>query len=335
MTNKRWIAITLAVVVFIVSFIVPSTLQLLIPQEETAGLFQELMDESSRITVLEDGMPDSRIALVEVEGAIMQQEASPLSTVTYNHSKILADLEAMKTDDTIEALIIRINSPGGNVYESAELTDKILELKETRDIPVYTVMENMAASGGYYVATPSDKIYAHEETLTGSIGVIIQGLNTSELFDNLGIKDQTIKSGDLKDMGSTVRESNEEEIAIIQKLVDNSYERFVDVVEAGRPLNREEVYSLADGRLYDGEQALENRLVDALGYFDDALLDLRETYSLEDAQLVTFTTGEFDWSSFPFFNVNVPEHYSDKEDIFQDLSKSGETPQMLYLYRGL
>lgn len=335
MTSKRWIAVGLATLIFIVSFIIPSTAQLFMTQEEeeTTSFFQDLMNEAGKVTVLEEGRADSRIALVEVDGVIMDQEVSPFATASYNHQKILTDLEAMKTDETVNALIVRVNSPGGGVYESAELTDKILEVKEARDIPVYTVMESMAASGGYYIAAPSEKIFAQAETITGSIGVIMQGFNVSELMDKVGIEDQTIKSGDLKDMGSTTRESNEEELAVMQELVNNMYERFVDTVESGRPLSREEIYSLADGRIYDGVQALEHGLVDELGYFDDALQDLREEYSLEDAQLVSFGAGEFDWLSNPFFNVKGL--MSKQESILPDVNDYGELPEILYLYRGL
>lgn len=337
MTNKRWIAVGLATLMFMISFIIPSVAQLLMTQEqdeeETTGFFQELMGETGGVTVIEKGRSDSRIALIEVDGVIMDQPSSPFSTDTYNHQKILNNLEDMKTDETIDALIIRVNSPGGGVYESAELTDKILEVKKARSIPVYTVMESIAASGGYYIAAPSDKIFAQSETITGSIGVIMQGFNVSGLLDKVGIEDQTIKSGDLKDMGSPTRESNEEELAVMQTLVDNMYERFIDNVESGRSLSREEIYKLADGRIYDGKQALENGLVDKLGYFDEALSDLRKTHSLEKSQLVSFGDSQFDWLNDSFFNMK--ERFSKQESIIPDKNNYGKTPEMLYLYRGL
>lgn len=336
MTNKRWLAVGMAMIVFIVSFIVPTIGRSLLVQEEekeAVSFLNELMSEKSTETVLEDGVLDSRIAVVDIEGVILDQPSSAFATASYNHQKILADLEAMKTDDTIDALILRVNSPGGGVYESAELTDKILEVKEERAIPVYTVMESMAASGGYYIAAPSDKIFAQAETITGSIGVIMQGFNVSEFLDKVGIEDRTIKSGALKDMGSTTRENNPEELEVMQGLVDNMYERFVDTVEAGRTLSREEIYTLADGRIYDGAQAVEKGLVDELGYFDEALMDLRETHGLQDAQLIRFDLTEFDWLSRSLFNFQglFPEQSSPLPDINQN----EESPQIMYLYRGL
>lgn len=333
MTKKRWIAVGLASLVFILSFIIPNAAKLLTTQnktEETSSFFQAIKNEAGKVTVLEEGDPNSRIALLEVEGVIQDIEASPFATESYNHQKLLTDLEAMKTDETVKALIIRVNSPGGGVYESAELRDKILEVKEIRDIPIYTVMENMATSGGYYIAAPSDKIFAQTETTTGSIGVIMQGFNVSELLDKVGIESQTIKSGELKGMGSSTNESSEEEIAVFQEIVDNAYERFVDVVEEGRSLSREEIYTLADGRIYDGQQALENGLVDEIGYFDDALADLRENYTLKDAQLVSFGANKFDWLNNSFFNAKGL--FSNQEPILPGMNDLGKTPELFYLY---
>lgn len=336
MTNKRWIAVGLAMIVFVVSLIVPAVGKIFINQDEKeeTSFLNELLNESTTTTrVIEDGNPGSRIAVIDVDGVIMSQATSPFEIAGYNHQKILADLEGIKTDETIKAIILRVNSPGGGVYESAELTDKINEVKKERDIPVYTVMENMAASGGYYIAANSEKIYAQTETITGSIGVIMQGFNVSELLDKLGIEDRTIKSGDFKDLGSMTRENNSEELAIMQGLVDNMYERFVDTVEAGRELSRDEIYKLADGRIYDGAQALENGLVDELGYFDDALVDLRKSYSLEDSQLIIFEESALNWLSNPLFNFQglFPKERSPLPDI----NTNEEAPQIMYIYKGV
>lgn len=336
MTKKRWVAIGLSIIVFVISLVIPAignSLKAEDPEENKGNMVRDFYNDARSVTVIENGDPASRIAVLDIEGTIVDQEVSPLATVGYNHQKLLGDLEAMKTDDTIKAIILRINSPGGGVYESAELTDKIEEVKEARDIPVYTVMENMAASGGYYIAAHSEKIFAQTETITGSIGVIMQGFNVSELLDKLGIEDMTIKSGDLKDLGSITRESTSEELAVLQELVDNMYERFVDTVESGRDLSREEIYALADGRIYDGEQALENGLVDELGYFDNALLDLRNTHSLENAQVISFQRNDLDW--FNNFFVNFKGLMPKQNLALPDISTHEEAPQFMYVYRGL
>ena len=335
MTNKRWIAVGLAMIVFVVSLVIPSMGKMFMAEDEKeeTSFLQEFLNQSTSTVVIEDGNPGSRIALVDVDGVIMNQGASPFEMPGYNHEKILANLEGIKTDETIKAIVLRVNSPGGGVYESAELADKIIEVKKERDIPVYTVMENMAASGGYYIAANSEKIYAQAETITGSIGVIMQGFNVSQLLDKLGIEDTTIKSGDFKDLGSMTRENSSEELAIMQSLVDNMYERFIDTVEVGRKLSRDEIYKLADGRIYDGSQAVENGLVDELGYFDDALIDLRKSYSLEDSQLIIFEESGLDWLSNPF--INIQGLLQKQRSPLPDININEDTPQLMYIYKGV
>lgn len=336
MTNKRWLAIGLAIIVLIVSLIIPQIGELIVEDDEDEtdrGFFNSFLEEATSVTVLEEGDSTSRIAVLDVKGEIIDQEATPFAATGYNHQKLLGDLEHIKNDESIEAIVLRIDSPGGGVYASAELTDKINAVKEARDIPVYTVMESMAASGGYYIAANSEKIFAQRETITGSIGVIMQGFNISELLDKLGIEDMTIKSGDLKDLGSATRETTSEELAVLQELVDNMYERFVDTVESGRDLTREEVYALADGRIYDGTQAVENGLVDELGYFNDAIDDLQESYDLENAQVIRYEVDEMDWfSQFMFsFEGLLPKQTSPLSEI----DTNEEAPQFMYMYRGL
>jgi len=335
MTNKRWIAVGMATIIFVVSIIIPATAKLFIVKDEKKGssFLKEFLNESTSITVLEEGSSSRRIVVLDVQGEIIDQEASPFSVAGYNHQKILANLEEIKSDETIKALILRVNSPGGGVYESAELTNKIIEVKEARDIPVYTVMGSMAASGGYYIAANSEKIYAQAETITGSIGVIMQGFNISGLLDKLGIEDTTIKSGDLKDLGSMSRKNTPKELAVMQGLVDNMYERFIDIVESGRELSRDEIYTLADGRIYDGVQALENGLIDELGYFKDALMDLRESYSLEDAQVIRFEENSLDRFSNLFlgFEGLLPKQTSP----LPAMDTNEKAPQMMYIYKGV
>lgn len=335
MTTKRWLAIGLAIAIFAGSQIVRSAVKLFAPQDEevTRNLLNDFLNDATGVTVLEDGDFTQRIAVLDISGGIIDQAASPFAVDGYNHQKILADLEQIKADETIKAIILRVNSPGGGVYESAELTDSIVEVQEERGIPVYTVMENMAASGGYYVAANSEKIFAQTETITGSIGVIMQGFNISELLEKLGIEDMTIKSGSLKDLGSANRENTPEELAVLQDLVDNMYERFIDTVESGRDLSRDEVYALADGRIYDGAQAVENGLVDELGYFDDALIDLKESYDLTNAQVISYNANELDWLNSFLFKIQaiMPNQTSPLPEI----NTKDEAPQFMYMYRGL
>ena len=142
----------------------------------------------------------------------------------------------------------------------------------------------LAASGGYYISAQADKIFATEETVTGSIGVIMSGLNYSGLLEKLGVEDTTVKSGALKDMGSGTRPETKEEEAVLQAYIDSAYSRFVAIVSEGRNKSEEEVKKIADGRIYDGVQAKEVGLVDELGFPEDALKAMRKEQQLEDAE---------------------------------------------------
>jgi len=335
MTSKRWIAVGMAMFVFVTSFIIPATAKIFIGKDEkqTKGIFKDFLDEAENTSIIEDGSLGSRIAVLDIKGEITNQETSPFLMKGYDHQKTLASLERIKTDQTIKALILRVDTPGGGVYESAQLAHKIAEVQETRDIPIYTVMESMAASGGYYIAASSDKIYGQAETLTGSIGVIMQGLNISKLLDNIGIEDTTIKSGDLKDLGSQTREMTSKDIAVMQGLVDNMYERFIDVVESGRDLSRDEIYTLADGRIYDGVQAVENGLIDELGYFSDALTDIKANYSLEGAQVILLGENNLNKLSSLFLNFKGP---TPKQILpLPEINTDEKSPQMMYIYKGV
>lgn len=214
----------------------------------------------------------NKIALLHIEGTIQGGTPGKLfSGQTYDHQLVLDTIKAIKEDNTIKGVILVINSPGGTVYESQQVYKELLALKEERKIPVHAVFKGVAASGGYYIATAADHITASQETLTGSIGVIMGGKNYTDLYKKLGISSNTVKSGEHKDIGSDEREMTEEEKQILQSMVNGAFERFVDVVEKGRKLPREEVKKLADGRIYDGQQALEKGLVDSIGFVDDAI----------------------------------------------------------------
>lgn len=338
MTNKRWVAIGLSIIVLIISLILPAIGSVFMKDEATedtaSNFFSSFFDQGQSETVMREGNVLERIVVLDIRGQITNQQLSPFMSEGYNHTALLDQLEQIKTDETVKAVIMRVNTPGGGVYESAELTDKIKEVKNQRSIPVYTVMESMAASGGYYISAQSEKIFATEETLTGSIGVIMQGFNVSGLLDKLGIEDMTIKSGDLKDLGSATRENTSEEIAVLQEIVDGMYHRFVDEIVEGRNMSRENVLDLADGRIYSGAQAQTVGLVDALGYFDDALTALEADYDLTDAEIFQYSGTSltmFDQFFLSMRNI-LPEQTSTPLD---SLNTHDEAPAFKYLYRGL
>src|SRR5699024_9909904 len=153
---------------------------------------------------------------------------------------------------------------GGGVVESAEIHDKIAEVREKYHKPVYISMGNMAASGGYYISAPADKILAQPATITGSIGVIMESLNFAQLAEDLGIDINTFTSGEYKDIMSATRPMRDDEREILQEIVDDMYDDFVQVIVDGRGMTDSEVRELADGRIYTGKQAAELDLIDGL-----------------------------------------------------------------------
>ncbi len=182
------------------------------------------------------------------------------------------DDEQAEEDRRVKAIILRINSPGGSVVGSDEIYRALRQLKK----PVVASMAEVAASGGYYIACGADYIIANPNTFTGSIGVIAQIPNAAELFDKLGIEAVILRSGPRKAEGNIFEKLSPEAREILQRLIDEAFETFVQVVAEGRDMSVEEVRELADGRVYNGRQALALGLIDALGDLDDAIEKAKE-----------------------------------------------------------
>ena len=169
----------------------------------------------------------------------------------------------LATEDNVKGVLLSINSPGGTVGASKEIYEAVKTLKAKK--PVYVSMLDVAASGGYYVASAADRVYANEGTLTGSIGVILSGLNVAKLLDRVGIEPQTIKTGPYKDIFSPYRKLSESERQLLEGLAQNIYEKFVNDVAQGRKVDPNQIKAVADGRIFTGAQAVEYKLVDAIG----------------------------------------------------------------------
>jgi protease-4 len=212
------------------------------------------------------------VAIVYVEGPIVMGEAR--SGLFENQAAyaetIVRSLRAAEKDSAVKAIVLRIESPGGSVVASREIYDAVLAAR-AKGKPVIASMGEIAASGGYYVATGADKIYAESGTLTGSIGVISVLPNIEEFADKIGVKMIVVKSGAHKDETFGFRDLTPEERFIWQQLIDEAYEDFVSIVAKGRRLNLAQVKTLADGRVYTGKQAKANGLVDEIGDLDAAI----------------------------------------------------------------
>lgn len=176
---------------------------------------------------------------------------------------IIEQLDDFAKDDSIIAVILRVDSPGGGVAASQEIYDAVIELKKKKK--VVASMGSIAASGGLLVACSADKIVANPGTITGSISAIMQFANIEGLLKKVGVKSSVVKSGQYKDIGSPLREMTPEEKVIVQELVDDIYNQFIDVIVKERKLTREKVVEIADGRVFSGRRAKELGLVDYLG----------------------------------------------------------------------
>jgi protease-4 len=177
--------------------------------------------------------------------------------------EITEQLDEFGRDDSIVAVVLRIDSPGGGVAASQEIYDAVMELKKKKK--VVASMGSVAASGGLLIACAADKIVANAGTITGSISAIMQFANIEELLKKIGLKSSVVKSGKYKDIGSPLRDMTQEERKIIQDLIDDIYNQFVDVIVRDRNIPRNQVVALADGRVFSGRQAKEYGLVDHLG----------------------------------------------------------------------
>jgi protease-4 len=197
-------------------------------------------------------------------------------------------------DEYIRGLIVDIDSPGGAVAPSQELYDAILHFRQKK--PVYAVMRSLAASGGYYVASAANKIYASRGTLTGSIGVIMQTIDFSQLSSKMGVTANTIATGPYKDTGAGFRAMRDDEKQYLQNVVDETYEQFLQDIQRGRSKPAPaKLRSLADGRIYTGAQALEDGLIDSLGGFSQATTELAQLVALKKPDDPFLIYPDRDW----------------------------------------
>lgn len=231
-----------------------------------------------------------RVVIIEVSGTIGFDDASNVFGGPLTHRQLLSQIRQATEDPLVKAVVLRVDSPGGGVVASNELHTALKALRAAGKHLVIS-MGSVAASGGYYIATAGERIYANPDTLTGSLGVIVMLTNVEETFDKLGLRQIVFKSGEFKDIGSPTRDIRPTEADIFQSIVDEAYQGFVDVIEEGRNLPREEVLQIADGRIYTGRQARELNLVDAFGGLEAAIAGAQELADLETALVVRYRGG--------------------------------------------
>lgn len=230
----------------------------------------------------------AELVRINLEGPIFESEEL---------NRIYEALDDVESSKKIKGLLVRISSPGGSVAPTQEIYERLLKIREK--IPVICSLGDIAASGGYYVASACHKIFANPGTLTGSIGVIMQLANLKDLYSWAKIKPFVIKSGRYKDMGSPLRELEADEKLLLDEILARLHKQFKNDIAKGRAEAGAKIEEYADGRIFSGEQALEYAFVDSLGGYKEALKHLREQAKVdEDAEIVTWPEEERDFRSF-------------------------------------
>ncbi|HEX8204121.1 MAG TPA: signal peptide peptidase SppA [Isosphaeraceae bacterium] len=265
-----------------------------------------------------DPLTAAKIAVVELDGVIFDP--------TVEH--VLRQIRQAREDKQVKAVVLRVDSPGGTVSGSDRIWRELATLKAAKK-PVVASMGGMAASGGYYVSAPADAIFAEPTTLTGSIGVIMELPRIHGLMEKLGVEMDTVAAGRWKDMGSMFRPMTDVERRRWQAMIDETYARFVRVVAQGRKLTRADAEAVADGKVYTAEEAVKNRLVDQLGYLDDAIRDAQGRAKLDTVRVVRYAKplGLSDL----LMNLSAPRPQGVTIDAEALLRL--QTPQMLLLAR--
>jgi protease-4 len=257
----------------------------------------ELKLQEVVVTGRGEGM--EKIAQIAIEGPILYQEDS-WQTLTGKQTGvnfIIKQIRQAKNDKKVNAIVLTIKSPGGSITASDEIYQEILSARAGGK-KVVAFLNETAASGGYYVALPADKIIAAPTTLTGSIGVIAQTFNIEKLLEKYGVKTETIKSGKHKDILSSFREMTPEEREILQNILDEYYAQFVDLVKKHRPeIDAAKLLEITDGRVFTAKQAQELKLIDELGYENEAV-DLAAKLAKIKEKTVIKYKQPFSWESF-------------------------------------
>jgi len=338
MNTKRWIALGVAALLLVGSTLISALLNISRTNfAETVNQVMKTTELGSNLgrKTVQEGSNTSQIALLRVDGAIQDTGETSLlgATKGYNHQQFLKQLDDIKNDINVKGIVLAVNSPGGGVLESKQIYEKIKLIQQSRKIPVYVSMGATAASGGYYISAPADKIFVDEETLTGSIGVIMQSMNFSKLADKYGVKFETIKTGPYKDIMSGSREMTDGDRKILQSMIDDSYKRFLKVVSDGRNMPMDQVKKVADGRVMNGSQAVKAGLADDFGYTEDVITALKKDHNLKGSKVFEYESAE---SLSSLFSTKMSSFFGggsvETQAITKLMNHYGTTPRLMYMY---
>ncbi len=210
-----------------------------------------------------------KIGVVDLEGVIIEPKT------------VVSDLKKFARDDSIKAIILHVNTPGGGVAASEEIYQEVKRIRDKKKKPVVASIETVGASGGYYISSATSKIFANRGSIVGSIGVIAEWYNYGDLIHWAKLKDVVLKTGEFKDTGNPARDLTPAEREYLQRLLDNMYAQFIRAVAEGRKLKEEDVRSLADGKVWTGEQAKQLKLIDEFGDFQAAVEETAKSVGIQ------------------------------------------------------
>lgn len=277
--NKRVISLVIVMVLVVFSLINGTLTKSTIQKQNTEDSYVQMFLRSQSVhkLTLVDGNSDETIQKISIEGEIGAE-----MTNTYSRASIINQIKEAKSNSNVKAILLSVNTPGGGVYETAELYN---ELKNSGK-DVYVSMKKQATSGGYYVSMAAKKIFANTETTTGSLGVIMSFVSAQKYLNDHGIKQETIRSGEQKAIGGLLEDLPESTRKIYQEQNKEAYDRFVKAIAQGRSMSEDEVRKLADGRTYTGTQAVKNKLIDKIGTEEDLINFIKEDKKLFNPKVI-------------------------------------------------
>ncbi len=329
-----WISTSLAIFFFLCTvMLLFSLMGLLILKGSMSTQIEEESISNLSETLIE-GTGKDKIIIIPIKGVITGQSSRKLFIENPSIvDSVKQQLEQARGDNDVKVVILEINSPGGGITASDIIYKEIMEFKEETNKKVIVIMQDVAASGAYYISAAADKIMSHPTTVTGSIGVIMPLINIANLVEKFDIEDTSVKSGKMKNIGSPLKKMSDDERKVLQDIVDEMYTRFLNIIVDGRNMKIEDVRKLADGRIYTGKQALDNGLIDQLGYIDDAIILAKEISGIQDAKIIKykkmFNLAEIFASSidnmFGERTIKIGIHTSVTNDDF---------PRFMYLWPG-
>jgi protease-4 len=281
------------------------------------------------------GTGDAKILLLDLTGVITSEErADPLGIRARESAvaRLDAELDLAGDDEAVRAVVVRINSPGGTVTASDIIYHRLTRFKAEHPMPVLVQMMDVAASGGYYAALAGDEIVAAPTTTTGSIGVVFNNISVAGLMDKLGVRDQTVASGAMKDIGSPLRAMTPAERQVLEDLIGDFQARFVALVRARRPgLTPAMSATMVDGRVFSADQALQGGLIDAIGYLDETIERAKGRAGVREARVIRYRRAdEFDDGIYARAGVPAQVTQVSLLNLEHPLLPSG--PNFLYLW---